>query len=99
MPKPETVKPIAIARPPETGIAIASVPAATITVPSVMMRRSGQSRCVTMPVPSVHVRLEASSGKDAQNTDQPEPACSASVITVVPPVKAIPAVSAITHVA
>ena len=99
MPKPEIVKPIAIARPPSAGIAITSVPAATTAVPTVTMRRSGQSRCVTRPVPIVQVRLEASSGNAAQKTDQPEPACSASVITLVPPVKAMPAVSATRQVA
>ena len=99
MPKPEIMKPIAIASPLETGIAITSVPAATMTVPSVTMRRSGQSRCVTSPVPIVHVRLETSSGNEAQKTDHPEPACSASVITVVPPVNATPADSATMHVA
>ena len=99
MPKPEIVKPIAIASPPETGIAMASVPAATTAVPTVTMRRSDQSRRVTSPVPIVQVRLDRSSGKEAQNTDQPEPACSASVITVVPPVNATPAESAIRQVA
>ena len=71
MPKPEIVKPIAIASPLETGIAMASVPAATIAVPTVTMRRSDQSRCVTRPVPIVQVRLETSSGNEAQKTDQP----------------------------
>ncbi len=99
MPKPEIEKPIAIARPLETGIAIASVPAATIEVPTVTIRRSDQSRCVTSPVATVQVRLDTSSGNEAQNTDHPEPACRASVITVVPPVNAMPADSAIRHVA
>ncbi len=63
------------------------------------MRRSDQSRCVTSPVATVQVRLETSSGNEAQNTDHPEPACRASVITVVPPVNAMPAESATRHVA
>ena len=71
----------------------------TMAVPSPTSRRSDQSRCVTSPVPIVQATPEASSGNEAQKTDQPEPACSASVITVVPPVNARPAVSATTQVA
>ena len=63
------------------------------------MRRSDQSRRVTRPVPIVQATLETSSGTAAQKTDQPEPACSTSVITLVPPVKAMPAVSASRQVA
>ena len=100
MPKPEIVKPIAIASPLETGIAIASVPAATIEVPT---RDDAPQRPVEVRDESGR-RSSRSGSRRAAGTrprtpTSPEPACSASVITVVPPVNAMPAVSAIRQVA